>query len=1250
VSTLSTGGRGAAGITAQSIGAGGGSSTTGAASSGSPNLGGTTGTALGLTFSLGTQAGVGGTGGTVSVSSGAGSSITTAGSGSPGILAQSIGGGGGLAGGGSTAGSGDNLDVNFTLGASGGSGNFGGPVTVANAGLISTGRLYQLNGLTFASGGDSAGILAQSIGGGGGVAGSSDAAASLSPAGQVEGLLNAPANSYSANVTIGGSGGSGASGGSVQVTNSGTISTLGIRAYGIAAQSIGGGGGSGGGATSAANSLLGGGSTTQNEAGKVSSIGNTYAATVSVAGSGNAAGNGGAVAIANTGGIFTAGYSAHTILAQSIGGGGGVGAEGTVNNTATLGLGAGYSGSGGAAGNGGNVTINNTSALLATLGDDAYAILAQSIGGGGGAAGAGCSNSNAASVQGVSSTRCFGNGNVGVGASTAPWNDSSSYTLTVGGSSGASGYSGTVSVTENGTIITTGARSFGIVAQSIAGGGGIAAANAVNIAATNLQNYPGRNTGNSYPVTVTLGSSASITTSGAGAWGILAQSIGGGGGFEGDASLALQFPVSNTLPALNASSTMNSQYPDADTVTVNVAGNINTTGANAHGVFAQSVGGGGGIAAGCCHSASATLVAGNTAQIYGIGGENYSGIGRAVTVTQYAGSTIKTSGPGSIGIIAQSTGNATYTTPIDVTIGGTVIGGTNIGYSGGVGATGILLSGGASASSGSANTISVNGGGSVNTIDGVNGTAIITDYGLTNVTNDGTITGSIRLGTTPGTVANAGTLDTGSMIVASSLTNAGKINVFGPGTIGTTSLSGSYIQTGGGTLQVDVDSLATQPADLLQVGGTATIGGLIVPVATALLPGTLIVVAASTLTSTATAQSSLVFNWSLATTGTSLSLSPASNFTPAGVPLTGSEQSLASYLTKAWLNADPQFASLFGRLSQITAASAYTQTLDALSATATQAQAYALANSAGSILGAAMSCPVFVDQSVLLGEDDCVYAKITGQQVNSWASGDTPGYDVVSATYQLGGQHEIAPDWFLGGMLAAGQTWATASGGSSGYGHTFDGSVAVKHTMGPWLFAGSIALATGAFHSNRLIDLSAVGTTPAVNALLQSDPSLFLAAGRLRGAYEFTFNQWYIRPYGDLDLVYTNAPSFQESGAAVYALNVRSSSKTSVVISPMVELGGRVSLDGTTTLRPYAAVGVSFLPDSTRYVDASFVGALPADGTFRSFTKVPSVLGDFDIGLQLYHVGGFEVKAQYNLRTGGAFFSQSGSARIAYHF
>src|SRR3546814_5468058 len=92
----------------------------------------------------------------------------------------------------------------------------------------------------------------------------------------------------------------------------------------MVAQSIGGGGGAGGSATASGSKV--------------------YAnATIGVGGTGGAAGNGGTVNFYFDGShdnkIATAGYSAYGVLMQSIGGGGGQGADGSdqANGTITVG-------------------------------------------------------------------------------------------------------------------------------------------------------------------------------------------------------------------------------------------------------------------------------------------------------------------------------------------------------------------------------------------------------------------------------------------------------------------------------------------------------------------------------------------------------------------------------------------------------------------------------------------------------------------------------------------------------------------------------------------------------------------------------------------------------------------------------------------------------------------------------------------------------------------------------------------------
>ena len=81
--------------------------------------------------------------------------------------------------------------------------------------------------------------------------------------------------------------------------------------------------------------------------------------------------------------------------------------------------------------------------------------------------------------------------------------------------------------------------------------------------------------------------------------------------------LALLTPVSNSVPFV---SNADNHYANGGTVTLNLGGTISTTGSNAHGVVAQSIGGGGGIAGGYRYDPTTQLMMGNAYQFNNITG------------------------------------------------------------------------------------------------------------------------------------------------------------------------------------------------------------------------------------------------------------------------------------------------------------------------------------------------------------------------------------------------------------------------------------------------------------------------------------------------------------------------------------------------------------------------------------------------------------------------------------------------------
>ena len=609
---VATLGRAADGILAQSVGGGGGN--------GGINVAGTiSGAGVGngsVTVGLGGSGALGGTGADVELT--VRGPVSTVGASARGVIAQSLGGGGGngainvagtLAGAGTGSG-----DVTVAIGGKGGGGGASGRVSADVVGNIVT------NG-DFADG-----LIVQTIGGGGG-----NSAITVGAA-----ISGAGVGNGSAKISLGGAGGAGGSGNVVVASYAGAIDTVGDYSRGMLAQSVGGGGGSAGGNIAAGLS----GATTGS--GDVA---------VGIGGAGGSAGDGGlagtalAVTASASGQIVTRGDFSGAFIAQSVGGGGGSGgfnvaASGSGAGTGAVGVGVGLGGDGSGGGNGKGVLANVQSNIW-TYGNDSTGVLAQSVGGGGG--NGGFNVTAAATFAGV------GAGNVSVG---------------LGGSGAKGGGAGAVEAHATGTIATLGSNSAGFVAQSIGGGGGNGGFNvAVSVAA-------GIETG-SGAVGVGLGgdgdeggsggdviasTAATITTQGDNAAGVLAQSIGGGGG-NGGFTVAVGAAGGGTGSGSAAVGLGGAGAGGGAgaSVSLSVTNDVLTQGKNSAGVIAQSVGGGGGNGGFDVTVPLSFAGTGSGAVSVGLGGSGAGGGNGGVVVANGTGE-IRTAGQSSTGLLVQSVG------------------------------------------------------------------------------------------------------------------------------------------------------------------------------------------------------------------------------------------------------------------------------------------------------------------------------------------------------------------------------------------------------------------------------------------------------------------------------------------------------------------------------------------------------------------------------------------------------------------
>jgi uncharacterized protein YhjY with autotransporter beta-barrel domain len=1237
---VATIGQDAYGVFAQSIGGGGGAGGGGDATASSSDAKFSFSTSV----AIGGQGGTGGDASTVSLTnSGA---ITTRGDGADAVFAQSVGGGGGAAGGGTATASGGNLSIAVGVGGQGGAGGHGNAATVANSGSIVT------------RGTDAIGLSVQSIGGGGGKAGKGGATAggvtTLSNAqalydtlagglgfnqtvtkiadgvlqiGQIgeniqatidelRGIFKQPqagedesgtSVNINVSVSVGGRGGAAGDGGAVSATNTGSIETLGAQSDGIYAQSVGGGGGSGGGASSTS----------------AASDDTPVQTAIGVGGRGGGGGNGGTVTVVNGAGgnIVTQGVAAFGIFAQSVGGGGGEGSlAGTVSGSFKS-LSVGVGGNGGGGGNGGAVSVTaEPGSSLTTNGKHGIGILAQSVGGGGGL------------VRTMTTDQTFDPAKIASNPQ-GRIGDLHGLVLDFGGQAGAAGQGGTVGVTTHAALTTLGLDAHGIVAQSIGGGGGMVVGGRAKVPPGGTGGQGGAS-GDGGSVTVNLASGTVLRTSGDGAFGVLAQSIGGGGGTGGDFSAVSRYQL-GTTDAVKASTGNGGAVSIAAT-----QARITTTGNFAPALFAQSIGGGGGLVNINTTDATVTNV-----QARGTAGG--SGAGGAVTVS-LVDSLVVAAGLGSTGILAQSDGSSAGQILISLDGVSSVSGGLPDSSArqdpSQQDAAAVRLLGGV------ANRI--DNAGVIGRSDST-GIALLSDTpgGNTTLNNTGKVLGDVLLNGGAASFINnrpGGTISAPSAIQlgGGTLRNDGALHVGGTGTPGQTILTGQLVQGSSGRLVVDTNHSGGTTDQLLVVGRATLAGTMEVHPLVMANRAVTVVNATDGLTTDPTFSTtrSHLFRFDALPGSNSLRVQPVAEFTLAAAPLGANQQRVAAHLQDLWdsgANMDAGFTALAGTSDN----SAYNRALNSLSGQTVGAiAAFRYSSSHGFVANMLNECPTYDEALLSQEKDHCVWGRAFGSYTDQDSTGGSLGYQARSWTFQTGTQRRVAPDWFVGASVAYESSQFRGDEGSSKVsGDSLLLGASLRYQRGAWELSGGVDLGYGWYDSKRMVSAGTFGATA------KASPTAWHVGAHSRIAYQIPFDGWYLQPRLDLHLTYVRSGSYTESGAAPFNLSVDPEGSTLFSAVPAVELGGRIRLSEAAVLRPYVSAGVATMAHDDWAAKARFAGQ-PANLGFRATTRIPDVLAKFTLGVDLLSGANWDLGVQYRLEAGDGYISHAGVGRLAYQF
>ncbi len=227
--------------------------------------------------------------------------------------------------------------------------------------------------------------------------------------------------------------------------------------------------------------------------------------------------------------------------------------------------------------------------------------------------------------------------------------------------------------------------------------------------------------------------------------------------------------------------------------------------------------------------------------------------------------------------------------------------------------------------------------------------------------------------------------------------------------------------------------------------------------------------------------------------------------------------------------------------------------------------------------------------------------------------------------YEIGGETEMAPGWFLTGALAYQTDWLrTAAGTQRATGQSGSFGAALRREIGPWSLQAATFGSGGGYSTTR--QFSAFGAEPAITGA----PSLFGAGVRLGAAYTVQYGPLEVRPQITLDGIWVGMPAFREGGASFAAASFQPASQGTFVATPAVELSHRFALGSDLAARVSVFGGISLLSNSA-FTTTERLGSAPSSAhPFSTSAPMGTALARAGVGVELLMHGPYSLRAEYS--------------------
>jgi len=510
------------------------------------------------------------------------------------------------------------------------------------------------------------------------------------------------------------------------------------------------------------------------------------------------------------------------------------------------------------------------------------------------------------------------------------------------------------------------------------------------------------------------------------------------------------------------------------------------------------------------------------------------------------------------------------------------------------------------------------------------------------VDNYGVIAGSVDLDAGANAFNNmsGGRLDAGNILLHGGvITNAGILSPGGDGTVRTTNVQGSLVQTASGTYVVDVTKAGMAPAaaDLLLItNGTATLSGKVAVRRSGDLgvSGSIVIVETdnpSDLTNNLDdVKWSGGYEYTLSDDTRFLTLSwlfapsIAKHIAEDDIVLAPNQQETAEHLDRAHDsgNGSPAFEDLFDAINNMTSAGAQ-KAVERLDPEHFGVQVNETSQASQAFMSSVMSCPTHGQGPGFIQEGECFWAKVGARQFDWNKTAHNVGGEEEAWSTSGGVQVALRDAWRLGFAGYYEHANAVTLNAASTDTDRAQGAVLIKNRWDTISLAASAFAGYGWSDSRRVIGFGGLGAA-------ESSHDMWFSGTQLRLSQLFERQGGtYVKPMIDLNATRLETEAFTETGAGAANLSVAARTHAIYFASPALEIGMQFR-SGAVTLRPYARFGATFFAGATYETTASFVSAPGLGFTVQSAFDTSYV--DVAAGVDMLTAAGIDVKLSYDGR------------------